>query len=127
MNSETTCHLKSSSDVTHILDTGVNAHMTPQKNLLCNFETPKCISVTEKGIFNALGVGTMILPAQINGKNHKITFKDILYAPDIAFMLISIGKCDNARYKTIFAGQKCIIRDKKGMILLQAPKYHGLY
>jgi hypothetical protein len=24
-------------------------------------------------------------------------------------------------------GQKCIIKNKKGIILLQAPKYHSLY
>jgi hypothetical protein len=87
---------------------------------------PKCISAANKGIFNALGVGTMILPAQINGKN-KIILKDTLYAPDIAFHLISIGKCNDAGYKMTLAGQKCIIKNKNGMILLQAPKYHGLY
>jgi hypothetical protein len=50
----------------------------------------------------------------------------MLYAPDIAFTLISIGKCDNAGYKTIFADQKCMIASKAGVVLLQAPKYHGL-
>jgi hypothetical protein len=80
-----------------------------------------------KGVFNALGVGTMILPAHTSGKIEKIMLKNVLYTPDITFTLISIGKCDNAGYKTIFASQKCIIQDKAGTILLQAPKYHGLY
>jgi hypothetical protein len=73
--------------------------MNPHKYLLKDyrtFETPKHISVANKGIFNALGVGTMILPAQINGKNHRIILKNTLYVPDITFTLISIGKCDNA-------------------------------
>jgi hypothetical protein len=82
--------------------------------------------VANKGIFNALGVGTMILPEQINGKN-KIILKDTLYMPDIAFKLISIRKCDNAGYKMPFVGQKYIIKNKKDTILLQAPKYCGLY
>jgi hypothetical protein len=66
------------------------------------------------------------LPKQINGKN-KIILKDTLYAPDITFMLISIGKCNNAGYKMTLEGQKCVIKNKKGTILLQAPKYCGLY
>jgi hypothetical protein len=128
-NSETAFISKNGSEITYILDTGVSAHMTPHKNLLRDyqiFKMPKCISAANKGIFNGLGVGTMILPEQINGKN-KIILKDMLYAPDIAFTLISIRKCDNAGYKIIFAGQKCIIKNKKGTILLQAPKYHGGY
>jgi hypothetical protein len=48
----------------------------------------------------------MILLAQINGKNHKITLKDTLYVPDITLTLISIGKCDDTGYKTTFVGQK---------------------
>jgi hypothetical protein len=129
MNSETTFISKNGSEITHILDTGASAHMTPHKNLLKNyhvFKMPKCISAANKGIFNALGVSTMILPEQINGKN-KIIVKYMLYAPDIAFTLISIGKCDNAGYKMTFVGQKCIIKNKNSMILLQAPKYCGLY
>jgi hypothetical protein len=68
--------------------------MTPHKNLLKDyrtFQTPKCISAANKGIFNALGVGTMISPAQINHKNNKISLKNMFYVPDIAFTLISIG------------------------------------
>jgi hypothetical protein len=42
-------------------------------------------------------------------KIEKIMLKNMLYAPDIAFTLISIEKCDDAGYKTTFASQKCII------------------
>jgi hypothetical protein len=69
----------------------------------------------------------MILPAHTSGKIEKIMLKNMLYAPDIVFTLISIGKCDDVGYKTTFASQKCIIQDKTGTILLQAPKYHRLY
>jgi hypothetical protein len=106
--------------------------MTPHKNLLRSykiFDSPKCISATNKGIFNTLGVGTMVLPTKINSNDHNIILKDTLYVPDIACTLISIGRCDDARYKTMFADQKCIIKNKAGsvLLLLQAPKYHELY
>jgi hypothetical protein len=59
--------------------------MIPHKSLLRDykaFETPKCISAMNKGIFNALGVSTMILPVHTSGKIEKIMLKNILYAPD---------------------------------------------
>jgi hypothetical protein len=121
---------KNDLEFTHILDTGVSAHMAPHKNLLRSykiFNTPKHISATNKGTFNALGVGTMVLPTKINGKDHNIISKDMLYAPAIAFTLISIGRCNDAGYKTMFVDQKCTIKNKASSVLLKAPKYHRLY
>jgi hypothetical protein len=69
----------------------------------------------------------MVLPMKPNSKNYNITLKYMLYTPDIAFTLISIGKCDDTGYKTIFADQKCMIKSEASIVLLQAPKYHGLY
>jgi hypothetical protein len=64
-NSETVFLSKNNSGAMHILNTGASAHMTPHKNLLRSykmFDTPKHISAMNKGVFNALGAGTMILP-----------------------------------------------------------------
>jgi hypothetical protein len=88
---------------------------------------PMHISTTNKGIFNALEVSKMVLPVYTNSKTNKITLKYMLYVPDLAFTLISIEKCDNVSYKTTFVGYKCIIKGKTGTVLIQAPKYHGLY
>ena len=50
-----------------------------------------------------------------------IHLKDTLYAPKIAFTLISISQCDDAGYHTEFAHQKCVIKSATGKVLLQAP------
>ena len=50
-----------------------------------------------------------------------------MFSNNIAFTLISIGKCDDAGFQTMFAQQKCIVKDAKGNTLLEAPKFHGLY
>ena len=67
------------------------------------------------------------MPTKIHGKDTKIMLKDMLYVPDITFTLISIRKCNNAGYQTMFAQQKCIVKDSKGNTLLEAPKFHSLY
>ena len=52
---------------------------------------------------------------------------DTLYAPKIAFTLISIGQYNDAGYHTKFTHQKCVIKNNAGKTLLQAPKIYGHY
>ena len=64
---------------------------------------------------------------RVEGKTIDIHLKDMLYAPKIAFTLISIGRCNDAGYHTEFAHQKCVIKSATGKVLLQAVKLYGLY
>ena len=130
MNFNCTTLIKDSTGTTQILDTGASSHRTPHRNLLANyseFAKPRKIRAANKGTFEALGISPLIMPTKIHGKETKIMLRDTLYAPDIAFTVISIGKCDDAGYQTMFAQQKCIVKDAKGNTLLEAPKFHGLY
>jgi GAG-pre-integrase domain len=52
---------------------------------------------------------------------------ETLYAPSIAFTLISIGWCDDAGYQTQITYQKCAILSTAGTLLMQALKLGGLY
>ena len=104
--------------------------MTPHQNLLKNYQNfpkPRTIRGADKGTFNALGIGNLKLMTRVEGKTIDIHLKDTLYAPKIAFTLISIGRCDDAGYHTEFAHQKCVIKSATGKVLLQAPKLYGLY
>jgi Pol polyprotein, beta-barrel domain/Integrase core domain/GAG-pre-integrase domain len=104
--------------------------MTPHFHLLENykkFPRARKVRAADKGTFEALGIGTLVMPAKIRGRDIKIMLRDTLYTPDIAFTLISIGKCDDAGYQTVFAQQQCTIKDASGKVLLVAPKFHGLY
>ena len=115
---------------TEILDTGVSSHMTPHLNLLQeykNFLKARRLRAADKGTFKAYGTGTLVMPVKIKDKNVNVILRDTLYAPKIAFTLISIGKCNDAGYETMFAHQKCIIKDSSGKTLLVTPKFHGLY
>ena len=82
-----------------------------------NLEQQKC----------EMGCPLTVMPIKIHGRDVNVMLKDTLYAPDIAFTLISIGKCDDAGYQTVFAQQKCIVKDSNGKILFEVPKFHGLY
>ena len=122
--------IKDGSGSTVIIDTGASSHMTPHKNLLKDYQCfpkPRTIRAANKASFNAFGTGTLFLTTNIKGKPVEIMLKNTLYAPETAFTLISIGKCDDARYHTEFGDQKCTIKSSAGKVLLQAPKLYGLY
>ena len=92
-----------------------------------SFPRPRTIRGGHKGTFNALGIGDLKLMTRVEGKTIDIHLKDTLYAPKIAFTVISIGRCDDTGYHTEFAHQKCVIKSATGKILLQAQKLYGLY
>ena len=115
-NSECTALIKDGMGATVILDTGASSHMTSHKELLKNFSSvpsPRKIRAVDKETFDALGVGQMVVTTKFNGKPVKITLKDTLYAPQITFTLISIGRCDDAGYHAEFVHNKCIIKNLK--------------
>ena len=83
MNFDCTALIKDGTGTTQILDTGASSHMTPHRNLLANyseFSKPRKIRAANKGTFEALGIGTLVMPTKICGKETKIMLRDTLYA-----------------------------------------------
>ena len=122
--------IKDSSGATVILDTGVSLHMTPHQDMLKNYKNflkPRTIWAADKGTFNALRTRQLRPKTKVKGKSVNLQLNDTLYAPNITFTLISIGRCNYAGYQTKFTHQKCVIKNSTGRILLQAPKLYGLY
>ena len=86
--------IKDSTGATVIIDTVASSHITPHQNLLKNYQSfpkPRTIRGADKGTFDALGTGHLKLTTQVGGKSINIQLKDTLYAPKIAFTLISIN------------------------------------
>jgi GAG-pre-integrase domain len=57
----------------------------------------------------------------------KVTFKNAIHAPGMAFTLISISRLDKARYSVLFSRGMCIIRDLKGQTIATIHHSNGLY
>ena len=86
--------IKDSTGATVIIDTDASSHMTPHQNLSKNYQSfPKLRTIrgANKGTFYALGIRHLKLTTQVGGKSIDIQLKDMLYAPKIAFTLISIN------------------------------------
>ncbi len=56
--------------------------------------------------FSVLGIGNVEINVVHNQKEHKLTFKDSLHAPDVTANLISISRMDQMGWDVVFGGGK---------------------
>jgi len=112
-----------------VYDSGASGHMTPNRHRFITFKeiTPCTINAVDKTVFKATGIGNMMIGIPNGKTTTHVTLKDMLYCPDLAFTLVSLMRCDAARYSVILKDQKCLIQDMNGMLLGQVPLLTGLY
>jgi len=73
----------------------------------------------------AIGVGTIRLKCR---KGRKITLKNVLFVPDAALRLISVGKLADDDFTTFFKERMCHIRNRSGKTVAEGTrKGQGLY
>ena len=51
----------------------------------------------------------------------------MLYCPDLVFTLVSLTRCDMARYMVQLKDRACVINDKAGHTISRIPLTNGLY
>ena len=111
-------------------DSGATFHMSPYIDAFTDFEfiTPKPISAANNQTFKAIGKGNLRVKIP-NGENFTtVTLRDVLYAPSIAFTLISLSRVDKAGYTTVIAdGELHLIGRSDNTIIGRTPTRNGLW
>ena len=72
-------------------------------------------------------MGNVIIELPNGAKHTKIILKDAIYAPDMAFTLISVSRLDEANGSAIFSSGMCTIKSAAGCIVATIPHADGLY
>ena len=72
-------------------------------------------------------MGNVLIKLPNGAKHTKILLKDAIYAPDMAFTLISVSRLDEANRSAIFSGGMCTIKSVAGCIVATIPHADGLY
>ena len=90
-------------------------------------EINKDISTADGHFVKAIGMGDLHLELPNGSKTMKVTFKDAIHSPSMAFTLLSIGKLNTSGHKVTFHKQMCTIQDSKGSTIVQIPHLQGLY
>ena len=66
-------------------------------------------------------MGNVIIKLPNGAKCTKIILKDAIYAPDMAFTLISTDDLDDAKCSVIFSKGMCTIKDPKAHTMATVP------
>ena len=72
-------------------------------------------------------MGNLHLELPNGSKTSKVTFKNAVHSPSMAFTLLSISKLDMSGHKVTFQKQMCTIQDSKGITIAKIPHSQGLY
>src|ERR1700761_4726052 len=109
------------------IDSGASNNYSPDQTKFSNYqEIDKDISTADGHVVKAIGMGDLHLELPNGSKTTKITFKDAIHSPSMAFTLLSIGKLDTSGHKVTFHKQMCTIQDSKGSTIAQIPHSQGL-
>lgn len=111
------------------LDSGASAHMTNDAKNLVDLEESKngevCLADGKKLPAGGSGTGKF-LALNESGEKKTITLKKVLYVPELASNLLSVGKITDEGFEVLFTQSDCRIM-KNGHTVLFGERRGGLY
>jgi gag-polypeptide of LTR copia-type len=107
-----------------LIDSGASEHMSASKEAMGNYTTvtPFEVSIGDKTKLRVIGSGHVRLQVGVDGEVKKVTLKNVLHVPKLAYHLVSVSAMESNGMSTNFANGKC-----KGRICAQATKKGGMY
>jgi hypothetical protein len=114
-----------------VYDSGATCHMSPYIDAFTNFEfiEPKPISAANNQTFKAIGKGNLHIKIPNGDKSTSVTLHDVLYAPNIAFTLISLSRANKAGYAIHIEDGDLLLIDRMNerKIIGRIPSQDGLW
>ena len=112
-----------------IVDSGASRHFCSDRSKFINF-TPLSnspITTADGRTFDARGTGDVCIELPNGNQHTRFVLKDAIYAPQMAFTLISIGCLTKGGYSITFAGNTCKIINPQSRVVGIVPYSAGLY
>ena len=113
-----------------IIDSGASSHFCADRNKFNSFRPiSQAINAADGRTFQALGVGNVAIELPNGSKITKVILRDVLYAPDVAFTLISMSRIVKAGFAVQFEGPWCEIMEVSPIrrVIARIPEVQGLY
>jgi hypothetical protein len=114
-----------------IVDSGASAHFCPDRSKFKNFIdiSPQEVYTANGSVLSATRHGDVTIDLPLGTKRTTVTLKDALYAPTMAFTLISTNQIASAGLAVLFEGKMCKILSKgpKREVIAEIPQVQGLY
>ena len=88
----------------------------------------RCDIVTaDRNSLKTLGIGDVLIYLPNGDKKTKLMLKDIVHAPEMAFILISVRQLDHTNCTVVFKDGMCTIKNLTKCIMATIPHSNGLY
>jgi len=112
-----------------VVDSGASSHFCPDRTKFVTFcpieEQP--IKTADGRTLKAIGMGDVHIELPNGSHRTKAVLKDAVYAPDMAFTLVSVGRLDDANCAVVFKNRMCTIKNPAGRTMATLPRSEGLY
>ena len=92
------------------MDSGMSQNYCPDHTKFTNYkEVHREITMADGRSLTAIGMGDLHIELPNGSRKTKVTFKNAMHAPSMAFTLISISRLDKAGYSVLFSKGMCTI------------------
>ena len=111
------------------IDSGASSHYCPDRTRFQNFRPleDRNITTADGRSLKAVGIGDVRIELPNGSKRTPALLKNAVFAPDMAFTLISVSRLDEADCSVNFRKGMCTIRNPKGQTMATIPRANGLY
>lgn len=113
-----------------IIDSGASQHMCNSKESFSEMKElnqPIMIRVGNNEKVEANHIGTVKISTKVKNKLRQGNLHNVLYAPNLAVNLFSVGSCIAAGNKVIFNDNQVGIYNKEGKMIANGIKNRGLF
>lgn len=94
-----------------LADSGATSHMCPHKEWFANITLEESVMTTATGERTRVaGYGSIEVISLINGRREALTINDVLFVPDLAVSLLSLGVIDKRGHEVILKEGRCSIK-----------------
>ncbi len=106
-----------------LYDLGASRHMSPFRECFVTYQDiPACpITAANNRVFYAVGAGDLKVQVPNGAASTKVLLRDVLHAPDMGLMVVSIGHIVQAGYTVQFKGGLCNIKRGNGSVIGSIP------
>ena len=119
-----------SNGIVEMYDSGCTNHISPYRDQFQNLVkiTPRIFKAANQQHFSAIGKGDLLVNIPDGNSYSRLRLQNVLFSPNVAYTLVSIGRLDEAGFTTLFGRGKCVLSGPDGTAIGEVARSpHRVY
>ena len=110
------------------MDSGATAHICNDRHMFSSLQNvdPFSISIGDKSEIKAIGRGSIDVLLSVSGKPQKCILNNVVYAPAMAYNMLSVRIMSRSGKRTVFKEHSCHV-EKDGKVIVEGSVVNNLY